>query len=65
MDCYTTVGYIFPADDEIYQYEMQSSLTRSLQATGAARTGLDGMGDSLLPGFVAALLPAPVSELCR
>ena len=36
-------------------------LPKSLQATGAARSVSDGVGGSLLPGFVAALLPAPVS----
>jgi len=41
------------------------SLTKSLQATGAGRSDLDGVGDSLLPGFVAASLPAPVPELGR
>jgi hypothetical protein len=38
---------------------------KSLQATGAARTGLDGVGDSLLPGFAVAPFPAPVPELER
>jgi hypothetical protein len=38
---------------------------KSLQATGAARSVLDGEGDSLLPGFVAASFPAPVPELGR
>ena len=38
---------------------------KPLQATGAARSVLDGVGDSLLPGFVAASLPAPVPELWR
>jgi hypothetical protein len=50
-------------------------LNKSLQATGAApstftkatvdRSVLDGEGDSLLPGFVAAAFPAPVPELWR
>jgi len=35
----------------------------SLQATGAALSVLDGVGDCLLPGFVAASFPAPVPEL--
>jgi len=38
---------------------------KSLQATGAARTVLDGEGDSLLPGFAVALFHAPVPELWR
>jgi len=38
---------------------------KSLQATGAAPSVLDGVGDSLLPGFVAASFPAPVPELGR
>jgi len=38
---------------------------KSLQATGAALSVLDGVGDSLLPGFVAASFPAPVPELWR
>jgi hypothetical protein len=38
---------------------------KSLQATGATRTDLDGVGDSLLPGFVVASFPAPVPELLR
>jgi hypothetical protein len=37
----------------------------SLQATGAAPSVLDGMGDSLLPGFVVASFSAPVPELGR
>lgn len=45
------------------------SLNKSLQATpkafGARRSDLDGEGDSLLSCFVAASLPAPVSELRR
>ena len=36
---------------------------KSLQATGAAPSVLDGVGDSLFPGFVAAAFPAPVPEL--
>jgi len=35
---------------------------KSLQATGAAPSVLDGLGDSLLPGFVTASFPAPVPE---
>jgi hypothetical protein len=38
---------------------------KSLQATGAALSVLDGVGDSLLPGFVLVSLPAPVPELKR
>ena len=38
---------------------------KSLKATGAAPSVLDGAGDSLLPGFVAASFPAPVPELGR
>ena len=38
---------------------------KSLQATGAARSVLDGVGDWLLPDFVVASLPAPVPELGR
>jgi hypothetical protein len=38
---------------------------KSLQATGAAPAIVDGVGGSLLPGFVAALFPAPVPELGR
>jgi len=47
---------------------------KSLQATGAAPSVLDGEGGSLLPSFrlrlataghvVASSFPAPVSELC-
>jgi len=37
--------------------------SKSLQATGAAPSVFDGEGDSLLFGFVAASLPAPVPEL--
>jgi len=65
VDCYTTVGYIFPADDGVSQYEMESSLTMALQATGAAPSALSDVGDSLLPGFVVASFPAPVPELGR
>jgi len=35
----------------------------ALQATGAAASVLNGVGDSLLPDFVAAQFPAPVPEL--
>jgi hypothetical protein len=38
---------------------------KSLQATGATPSVLDGVGDSLLPGFVATSFPAPVPELGR
>jgi hypothetical protein len=38
---------------------------KSLQATGAAPSDLEGVGDSPLPGFVVASLPAPVPELLR
>jgi hypothetical protein len=38
---------------------------KALQATGAALSVLDGVGDRLLPGFVAASFPAPVPELGR
>ena len=38
---------------------------KSLQATGAAPSVLDGVGDGLLPGFVVASFPAPVPELGR
>jgi hypothetical protein len=38
---------------------------KSLQATGAAPSVLDGTGDGLLPSFVAASFPAPVPELKR
>jgi len=38
---------------------------KSLQATGTARSVLDGVGDWLLLGFVAAFFPAPVPELGR
>ena len=33
---------------------------KSLHATGAAPSVLDGVGDSLLPGFVVVSFPAPV-----
>jgi hypothetical protein len=36
---------------------------KSLQATAAAPSVLDGVGDSLLPGLVVAAFPAPVPEL--
>jgi hypothetical protein len=36
---------------------------KSLQATGAAPSDLDGEGDSQLPGFVVVPFPAPVPEL--
>lgn len=45
--------------------KMIFGLTMALQATGAARSDSDGVGDSLLPGFVAASFPAPVPELGR
>jgi hypothetical protein len=32
------------------------------QATGAARSDLDDVGDWLLPGFIVASFPAPVSS---
>jgi len=35
---------------------------KSLQATGATASALEGVGDSLLPGFVAASLHPPVPE---
>jgi len=38
---------------------------KSSQATGAKAPILDGVGDSLLLGFVAASFPAPVPELWR
>jgi hypothetical protein len=38
---------------------------KSPQATGAAPSVLDGVGDSQLPGFVVAPFPAPVPELGR
>jgi hypothetical protein len=38
---------------------------KSLQATGAGRSDLDGEGDSLLLGFVVAPFPAPEPELWR
>jgi hypothetical protein len=38
---------------------------KSLQATGAALSVLDGEGDGLLPDSVAASFPAPVPELGR
>lgn len=38
---------------------------KTLQATGAARPDLNGVGDGLLPGFVAASFPAPAPELWR
>ena len=44
---------------------MSTRPNKSLQATGAAPSVLDGVGDSLLPGLVAALFPAPVPELGR
>jgi hypothetical protein len=44
---------------------MKTLPNKPLQATGAARTGLDVAGDSQLPGFVAASFPAPVPELGR
>ena len=42
---------------------MKSSPNKSLQATAAALSVLDGVGDSLLPGFVGAQFPAAVPEL--
>jgi len=42
-----------------------AGFNQSLQATGAACSVLDGVGDSLLPGFVAASFSAPVPELGR
>ena len=42
---------------------MTDTPNKSLQATGAAPSVLDGVGDWLLPGFVVALFPAPVPEL--
>jgi hypothetical protein len=44
---------------------MDRHLANAPQATGAARTGLDGVGILPLPGFVVAPLPAPVAELWR
>ena len=44
---------------------MVTARAKPLQATGAAPSVLDGVGDSLLPGFVAASFPAPVPELGR
>ena len=44
---------------------MTDTPNKSLQATGAAPSVLDGVGDWLLPGFVVALFPAPVPELGR
>jgi len=38
---------------------------KALQATGAARSDLDGEEDSLRLGFVVASFPAPVPELGR
>ena len=38
---------------------------KSSQATGAKAPVLDGVGDSLLLGFVAALFAAPVPKLRR
>jgi hypothetical protein len=38
---------------------------KTLQATGATSTILDGAGDLLLAGFVAASVPAPVPEPWR
>ena len=38
---------------------------KALQATGAALSVFDSVGDSLLPGFVVASFPAPVPELWR
>jgi len=40
-------------------------LNKSLQATPTAPSVFDGVGDSLLPSFVAALFPAGVPELGR
>ena len=36
---------------------------KSLQATAAALSVLDGVGDSLLPGFDVTRFPATVPEL--
>jgi hypothetical protein len=44
---------------------MRMMANKSLQATGAAPSVLDGERDSLFPGFVAASLSAPVPELKR
>jgi len=49
--------------DLLSDHEMLANKT--LQATGAGRSDLDGEEDSLLPGFGAASLPAPVPELGR
>lgn len=38
---------------------------KSLQATGAAPSVLNGEADSLFSGFVVASFPAPVPELWR
>jgi hypothetical protein len=42
---------------------MRKEPNKALQATGAAPSVLDGEGDWLLPGFVAASFTAPVPEL--
>jgi len=54
-----------PSGVKVSKIMADFSHSLSLQATGAALSVLDGMGDSLLPGFVAASLPAPVLELGR
>ena len=36
-----------------------------LEATAAAPSVVNGAGDSLLPGFIGAQVPAAVSELIR
>jgi len=43
----------------------KSRLTRALQATAAAPSVFNGVGNSLLPGFVGAAFPAAVPELGR
>ena len=49
----------------IHKNRLTKWSNKSLQATGAAPSVLDGGGDWLLPGFVVAVFPAPVPELWR
>jgi hypothetical protein len=44
---------------------MSMKSNKSLQATAAAPSVIDGAGDSLLPGFVEVQFPAAVAEIVR
>src|SRR5204862_3464899 len=46
-----------------HQFMPMSGAHESLQATAAAASVFNSVGDSLLPGFVAAQFPAAVPEL--